>query len=167
MQAYKAQVERVSQRLQELGQTLSLAESCTGGLMSAAMTSLSGASSYFMGGVVAYHCDVKASQLGVEEALIQSVGAVSPDVAREMARGVRRELKTDWSVAITGVAGPTGGTAHEPVGTVCFAVCGPQIEGEVKKKFESHQRQEIQEMSVRFALDYLWESLPGRKEMKL
>lgn len=104
------------------GKQIAVAESCTGGLLAARLTSVSGASNAFLGGVVAYDNAVKIEQLGVDAALIRRTGAVSEDVARSMATGVRALMRSHVGVGITGIAGPEGGTADKPVGTVWIAV---------------------------------------------
>ena len=98
--------------------SLATAESCTGGLIGAAITATSGSSSVFHGGIIAYHNDVKISQLSVVPSAIETYGAVSETVATQMARGCRDRLGVDIAVSVTGVAGPSGGTAEKPVGTV-------------------------------------------------
>jgi nicotinamide-nucleotide amidase len=102
------------------GRRLALAESCSGGLMAARITDLPGASAYFMGGVVSYSDEAKAELLGVDPALIEAHGAVSPEVAEAMAIGALERFGADVAVSITGVAGPDGGTEEKPVGFVCF-----------------------------------------------
>lgn len=103
--------------------TIAVAESCTGGLVSSLITDVSGSSGYFIGGVVAYGNDVKKAMLYVKAATLERHGAVSLQTAVEMARGVRKKLKSRIGVSTTGIAGPTGGSAQKPVGTVCIAVC--------------------------------------------
>jgi nicotinamide-nucleotide amidase len=103
-----------------LGQRLALAESCSGGLMAARITDLAGASEYFAGGVVAYSNEAKAAMLGVDPALIEAKGAVSPEVAEEMAKGAIERFEADVAVSITGIAGPGGGSEEKPIGYVCF-----------------------------------------------
>jgi nicotinamide-nucleotide amidase len=98
--------------------TLSVAESCTGGLIGNLLTNVPGSSGYFLGGVIAYGNQAKMDLLGVSRLTLDSYGAVSDPVAREMAAGVRRELKADLGLSVTGIAGPDGGTAEKPVGTV-------------------------------------------------
>jgi nicotinamide-nucleotide amidase len=115
----------VGDLLRRAGQTLSTAESCTGGLVGAMITEVSGSSDYYMGGVVSYANRVKRDALGVDEALLAAHGAVSEPVARAMAEGCRAKLATDWSLALTGVAGPTGGSEAKPVGLVYIALAGP------------------------------------------
>jgi competence/damage-inducible protein CinA-like protein len=103
-------------RAQEL--TLATAESCTGGLVAARLTSIPGSSDVFVGGVVAYADDVKQEQLGVPEDVLAAHGAVSPEVAEAMARGARERLRADVAISVTGIAGPDGGTPDKPVGLV-------------------------------------------------
>ena len=107
------------------GETLAAAESCTGGALSAKFTAMSGASDYFWGAVVSYDNSVKENVLGVSYEDIETHGAVSEQVARQMAEGVRRVCGTTYGVATTGIAGPSGGSEEKPVGTVWMAVAGP------------------------------------------
>jgi nicotinamide-nucleotide amidase len=102
------------------GRRLGLAESCSGGLMAARITNVPGASDYFAGGVVSYSDAAKAELLGIDPTLIAAHGAVSPEVAEAMARGALERFGADIAVAITGIAGPDGGTEEKPVGYVCF-----------------------------------------------
>ena len=106
----------VISRLQ--GKTLVTAESCTGGAIGAALTAVSGASAVYKGGIISYCNEVKNSMLGVSDALLNEVGAVSAPVAEAMANGARRALKADIAVSVTGLAGPTGDDYGNPVGTV-------------------------------------------------
>ncbi|MBK6344040.1 MAG: competence/damage-inducible protein A [Flavobacteriales bacterium] len=115
----------VGRLLKENGQTLSTAESCTGGYVSHLITSVPGSSAYFIGGVVSYANAVKMEELGIPSDMLELNGAVSQPVVERMAQGVRQALKTDWSIALSGVAGPDGGTDEKPVGTVWMAVAGP------------------------------------------
>ena len=102
------------------GRRLALAESCSGGLMAARVTNLPGSSDYFLGGVVAYTYEAKEELLGVDGALLEEKGAVSPEVAEAMAIGALERFEADVAVSITGIAGPTGGSEEKPVGYVCF-----------------------------------------------
>lgn len=115
----------VAEMLLAKGATLSAAESCTGGALSAKFTAMSGASEYFWGGVVSYDNSVKENVLGVSRSNLDTYGAVSEQVARQMAEGVRRVCGTTYGVATTGIAGPSGGTPDKPVGTVWMAVAAP------------------------------------------
>jgi len=102
------------------GHKLAVAESCSGGLLAARITDLPGASAYFAGGAVTYSDEAKAELLGVDPALIEKHGAVSTEVAEAMSRGALERFGADVAVAITGIAGPDGGTEEKPVGYVCF-----------------------------------------------
>lgn len=115
--------EIVFNLLSEKNQTLSIAESCTGGYISHQMTMLPGASKVFVGSVVSYSNSVKHHQLGVESTLFETVGAVSEQVVTQMVEGVRERLTTDYAIAVSGVAGPGGGSVEKPVGTVVIGVC--------------------------------------------
>ncbi|WP_135533332.1 CinA family protein [Halostella pelagica] len=114
--------QRLGDRLREADHTVATAESCTGGLVGAALTAVPGASDYFEGGIVAYAYDAKRHLLGVSRESLDERGAVSGRVAREMARGVRDKTDATWGLSTTGVAGPTGGTEETPVGTVYVGV---------------------------------------------
>lgn len=105
--------------------TVATAESCTGGGVAARLTSVSGSSSYVMGGIVAYSNEAKIALLGVDPEIIVTAGAVSEPCALAMARGARQAFGTTWAVSTTGIAGPTGATPTKPVGLVYIAVAGP------------------------------------------
>jgi len=121
--------------LTEQGATLALAESCTGGLVAKLLTDLSGASAFLVEGVVTYANASKIARLGVPEALMAEHGAVSEAVARAMAEGARRTSGATWALAVTGIAGPTGGTEDKPVGTVHLAVAGPSGTTHATRRF--------------------------------
>ena len=116
----------VGRLLRERGQTLALAESCTGGFVSHLITSVPGSSTYYIGGVVSYANAVKMEELGIPSDMLELNGAVSQPVVEQMATGVKAALRTHWSIALSGVAGPDGGTPDKPVGTVWIAVAGPE-----------------------------------------
>jgi PncC family amidohydrolase len=117
-----AAAARLGALLRASGRTLAVAESCTGGLLAGAITSVPGSSNYFLGGVVAYRNIVKSGVLGVSARLIAAHGAVSGEVADAMAEGALKRLAVDVSIATTGVAGPGGGSRQKPAGTVWVAV---------------------------------------------
>ncbi len=112
----------VGRRLGDLGATVSTAESCTGGLVAHLLTEISGSSAWFVGGAVVYSDVLKQQLVGVPADLIERRGAVSAPVAEAMAAGARARFGTDLALAVTGIAGPTGGTATKPVGLVFLAV---------------------------------------------
>lgn len=149
-----SEAAQVLRRLQERGETLGVAESLTGGLVAAELTSVPGASRCFRGSVTAYATALKREVLGVDGALLAERGAVDPDVAQAMATGARRVLGADWGVSTTGVAGPEPQDGR-PVGTVFVAVSGP---GDVRKVAElrlNGGRTDIRKESVRSLLELL------------
>jgi nicotinamide-nucleotide amidase len=141
----------LAQKLKKDCYMLATAESCTGGLISAACTSLAGSSDWFERGFVTYSNDAKHEQLGVDAALIKEHGAVSEPVARAMAFGAIRHSKAQVSIAVTGVAGPTGGSAAKPVGTVWF---GFSVSGALHSEVQcfAGDRASVREQTVRHAL---------------
>lgn len=134
--------------------TLSVAESCTGGLIKHRITNVSGSSKYFIGGVVAYSNEVKQNLLGVPEQTLQRYGAVSQQTAISMAKGIRSLLKTDIGLSVTGIAGPSGGSVEKPVGLVYIG-----LSSKGKTSFEEHRflgdRIKIKEQTAQAALDML------------
>ena len=144
----------VGKLLAENKKTLSVAESCTGGLIVERLTDVSGASEYFIEGVVAYANEAKIRALNVAPELIETCGAVSTEVAEAMAKGMRERAATDYAISVTGIAGPTGGTAEKPVGTVFI---GYADETQVKslKLVLPGDRYLIRWRSSQAALDYL------------
>lgn len=146
--------EIVLARLRQHGRTLAVAESCTGGLVGGRLTAVPGASEVFRGGVVAYDNAVKAGQLGVSESLLAAHGAVSEEVARAMADGVHRALGTWAAIAVTGLAGPSGGSSEKPVGTVCLAVRAGERTAARRRVFPG-DREEIRQRGAQAGLDLL------------
>ena len=135
-------------------ETLAVAESCTGGLVSAGITDVPGASEVFLGGAVTYTNDAKEDLVGVPHELLVEHGAVSEKVARAMAVGVRERFSADWGIGVTGIAGPTGGSIEKPVGLVHWAVAGP--EGvEARHRVFLGDRAIVREWSLNAALDLL------------
>ena len=133
---------------------LAIAESCTGGHASALLTSVPGISDVFVGSVVAYANEVKQAILGVPQRLLESHGAVSEPAALAMAEGVRRRLDSDWGLAITGIAGPTGATPDKPLGTVHFALSGPGVLRHQHHVFR-WERARVQRLAAFLALNWL------------
>jgi PncC family amidohydrolase len=120
------QARNIHQKLLSCQKTLGTAESCTGGLIAHTLTNIPGSSAWFKGGIISYANEVKTGLLDVPASLIKEHGAVSMPVAKAMAQGARRRLKTTFSLSTTGIAGPTGATAHKPVGLVFIAIATAQ-----------------------------------------
>lgn len=144
--------------LQARGETIAVAESCTGGRIAAALTSVAGSSKSFIGAVVAYDNAVKIAQLDVAEATLTKFGAVSDEVVREMAAGVRKALQTTYAIATTGIAGPGGGSPEKPVGLVWVALQGDR-ETVVHRVVFPGDRESIARRATLMALGLLWKSL--------
>ena len=123
----------IGQLLSSNNKSVSTAESCTGGYISQLITSVPGSSAYYTGSIIAYADSIKVKELGVEEKTIEKYGAVSQEVAEKMANSCRVKFQTDYSIGVTGIAGPTGGTAEKPVGTVWIAIATP--DNTISKKF--------------------------------
>jgi nicotinamide-nucleotide amidase len=152
--------EAVFALLRRKGATLATAESCTGGLVASQLTTLAGISEFYLGGVVSYANEAKVALLGVPEELLARHGAVSEEVARAMATGVRRRLGADVAVSITGIAGPGGGTAEKPVGLVYLGLA--TAEGEFARRLElgpEQPRNVIQSRSAKHALNWVRQTL--------
>lgn len=144
----------VGGRLLTLGQRLAVGESCTGGLLAAMITAIPGSSNWFDGGVIAYDNRIKIEALDVPAMLIDAHGAVSEEVARAMADGARARFGVDWAIGVTGIAGPTGGTAEKPVGLVWIAVAGP--DGTTAHRTQhGGDRTTVQKRAAATALDLL------------
>jgi|TARA_B110000444_G_C18621518_1_gene492390 nicotinamide-nucleotide amidase len=143
--------KHLSELLISKGLTISVAESCTGGSLSSSLTSISGASSYFNCGFVSYSNQSKIDMLGVSPESIEMYGAVSEKVAHEMVTGAGQKSHSNLAVSITGIAGPSGGSAAKPVGMVCF---GFFFDGEVTTttQFFSGSRSDIVSQSIAYAL---------------
>ena len=151
-------LESVISELRTRNLHLGLAESCTGGLLSSEFARLPGVSDVFAGSVVSYSNAVKRDLLDVSEKTLQEQGAVSEEVALEMARGVCRKLRVECAIAVTGIAGPSGGSVGKPVGTVWLAVKGPHFEV-VQRKLFSGDRALIQNQSAQFGFKLLLQGL--------
>ena len=140
--------------MRRAGQTLAVAESCTGGLIAQRITSVPGCSEYFKLGVVPYSKDAKKAVLKISPQVLRKFGAVSEQVAIAMAQRVRRIVDADWGIAVTGIAGPSGATKAKPVGLVYLAVAGP--DGVIcRRHFFKGTRHNIRKKAAEAALDLL------------
>ena len=150
----------VGRLLVQRGKTISTAESCTGGRLAAALNAQSGSSAYYMGSVVAYDNSVKTNLLGVSPEILSVDGAVSESTVRQMAEGLRSLIGTDYAIATSGIAGPTGGTADKPVGTVWIAWATPSgTEAQCFHFGAAREREQITQRAVTAALVHLVELL--------
>jgi nicotinamide-nucleotide amidase len=140
------------------GTMIATAESCTGGLVAGAITSIAGSSGWFERGFVTYSDLAKEQQLGVASATIERFGAVSEETAKAMAQGAVRGAAAQWAVAVTGIAGPDGGSPDKPVGTVWFAWAGPDHLQALKRQFDG-DRAAVRRASVQVALEGLIDRL--------
>ena len=150
----------VARALTAAGQTVAVAESCTGGGLGARLTSRAGSSAYVLGGVISYADAVKVGVLGVDPEVIARHGAVSPECAEQMALGARRLLGSDWAVAITGIAGPGGGGDEKPVGLVHLALAGPTGVRHLEQR-RGGDRDSIRARAVAGALHLLRQGVAG------
>ncbi len=137
------------------GARVACAESCTGGLIGAALTEIAGSSDVFSGGAVVYSNEAKSNILGVRAETLREFGAVSEECAREMACGALRIYGADFAVSVTGIAGPDGGSEAKPVGTVCFGLASDRGTRTMRRKLPGN-REEVRARTVRFALSELW-----------
>ena len=142
--------------LRNKGWTLSIAESCTGGLICDRITNISGSSDYFMGGMITYSNESKSKHLGIPSGDMKRYGAVSPQVAKKMAQGVRKTFGTTFGLSTTGVAGPTGGTKRAPIGRVFIGLASGRRTGVWKLDLKGSRR-EIKRESVCRSLKYLYD----------
>lgn len=154
----------LGQLLSESGLWLAVAESCTGGLICHMITNVPGSSSYFRGGVIAYANEVKTESLSVAAATLENFGAVSVETVVEMASGVRKALKADIGLSVSGIAGPDGGTDEKPVGTIWIGLSASDTE--VAELFHfSGERGEIKKQAAKTALQLVIEYLTDRLEL--
>jgi nicotinamide-nucleotide amidase len=147
----------VLEQLRSRGLKLAIAESCTGGMLGERITSIPGSSNVFLGGVIAYHDDVKRNALGVRAEDIERYGAVSEEVALQMASAVRERMGADVGVSVTGIAGPGGGTPEKPVGLVWIAICGS--EARARRFHLVGDRAEIRQRAAQAALEMVRRAL--------
>jgi nicotinamide-nucleotide amidase len=151
-------VEKIIQKLAKEGQTISFAESCTGGRIVAAFTAISGASEVLHGSCVTYSNDIKHLWLGVSNEVLETQGAVSKACVAQMLEGIQKLASSDYAIAVSGIAGPTGGTELKPVGTVYIGLQTPFSQEVFHCNFNG-SREEIQEQSTTFAIEKLAEVL--------
>ena len=150
--------QRLGQILTEQKLTIATAESCTGGLLGHLLTSISGSSGYYLGGVIAYSNAVKESMLGVRHDTLVAYGAVSEQTAKEMANGTRERIGSDIGISTTGIAGPTGGTPEKPVGLVFIGISTAEETIAIECHFKG-SREEVKESTARTLLSQTIESL--------
>ena len=150
--------EAVGKILARKRQTLAVAESCTGGRLASEITAIAGASRHFKGSVTAYQNSIKRNMLGVSSKELSKKGAVSGEVAKGLACGVRERMQSTYGLGLTGVAGPTGASAKKPVGTICIAVATPRRTSVSRYHFWGNRNQ-IQIKAAKKALEILWRIL--------
>lgn len=151
-------ITQIITHLKENHQTISFAESCTGGRIASAFTAISGASSVFNGSCVTYSNEIKHLWLGVEESILQNFGAVSRECVSQMLHGILKMAQSDYAIAVSGIAGPLGGTETKPVGTVYIGILTPFDKEIFKSHFEGN-REEIQQQATDFAIEKLAQKL--------
>ena len=158
MQINYENLEKIIQKLASQNQTVSFAESCTGGRIAAAFTAISGASAVLNGSVVTYSNDIKHQWLGVDKEVLENFGAVSSECVAQMLEGIKKLSSADYTLAVSGIAGPTGGTEEKPVGTVYIGLKTALKEEIFHCLFEGN-REQVQEQSCTFAIQKLEEVL--------
>jgi PncC family amidohydrolase len=150
----------------EKKQTLSVAESCTGGMIGSAITAIAGSSAYFKGGVVSYSNELKHSVLCVPKHILEKKGAVSAETVKAMVKGVQRLCRTDCGIAVSGIAGPGGGTKEKPVGLVYVGIAA----GKKVKSFEYRfkgRRGQVRKQAVKEALERMIEEVTKRQSNRV
>ena len=155
-------IDRIALALIQRKERMGTAESCTGGLIAAACTELPGSSQWFERGVVSYSNQAKNELLGVPPGLLELHGAVSGEVAQHMARGLMAHAPIDWALAVTGIAGPTGGSAAKPVGTVWLALLHAGEPIKVWQEYFAGNRHEVRIATLRAGLMALCEALEDK-----
>ena len=155
-------IERIALALIQRRERMGTAESCTGGLIGAACTSLAGSSQWFERGVVSYSNQAKTEMLGVPPGLLELHGAVSAEVAQSMARGLYAHAPVEWTLAVTGIAGPSGGSEDKPVGTVWLALYHHGKPIKVWQELFKGDRHAVRAATVRVGLAALCEALEDR-----
>ena len=151
-------VERIILELTKQKETISFAESCTGGRIAAAFTAISGASNVLNGSCVTYSNEIKHQWLGVSEEILENFGAVSEECVSQMLDGIQKIAESNYAIAVSGIAGPTGGTKLKPVGTVYIGILTPNNKEVFHCLFEG-SREEVQEQSTVFSIEKLAKTL--------
>ena len=151
-------VEKIIQKLTKEGQTVSFAESCTGGRIAAAFTAISGASSVLHGSCVTYSNEIKHEWLGVSNETLENYGAVSKQCVAQMLEGIQKLADSDFAIAVSGIAGPSGGTEFKPVGTVYIGLKTPFSQEVYHCHFDG-PREAVQEQATVYAIEKLAEVL--------
>ncbi|HIP11270.1 MAG TPA: CinA family protein [Arcobacter sp.] len=147
-------VEKIIQELSRQNKTISFAESCTGGRIAAAFTAISGASAVLNGSCVTYSNEIKHRWLGVENEVLEEYGAVSSQCVSKMLEGIQKLARSDYAIAVSGIAGPSGGTELKPVGTVYIGLKTPSLQEIFHCNF-SGSREAVQEQATVFAIEKL------------
>ncbi|MEX3018596.1 nicotinamide-nucleotide amidase [Kluyvera sp. STS39-E] len=149
--------EQVGQALKARGATMTTAESCTGGWIAKVITDVAGSSAWFERGFVTYSNEAKSQMIGVREVTLLQHGAVSEPVVVEMAIGALRAARADYAVSVSGIAGPDGGSAEKPVGTVWFGVASANGQGVTQCECFSGDRESVRRQATAYALNLLWQ----------
>lgn len=152
-------VENLIKTLSKRSQTVSFAESCTGGRIAAAFTAVSGSSAILHGSCVTYANEIKEQWLGVPREILETKGAVSHECVEYMLRGMEKMADSDYTLAVSGIAGPTGGTEFKPVGTVYIGVRTPDGKNEVHHCLFKGDRHQVQDQATSFAIELLAEKI--------
>ena len=148
-------LKRIHRYFYDSGESLSVTESCTGGLLSFWLTELPGASQYFKGGITAYQTAGKVELLGLSVQKIKQEGLVTENCVSSMAQGIKKIFKSDWTISNSGIAGPTKGERGENVGKIAFSVCSPETQKSIVKQFNNANRQILRYKASLFALNFL------------
>lgn len=146
---------RIGEQLKAKEATVTAAESCTGGWIAKVFTDISGSSAWFERGFVTYSNEAKQQMVGVQGETLAQFGAVSEQTVREMARGASKAATAEYAIAVSGIAGPDGGTPDKPVGTVWFAIVGPENRVFTQREIFAGDRDAVRRQSVAFALQTL------------
>jgi len=146
---------RIGEQLKRRQATVTAAESCTGGWIAKVFTDISGSSAWFERGFVTYSNEAKQQMVGVQETTLQQHGAVSEQTVREMATGAAKAAAAEYAIAVSGIAGPEGGTPNKPVGTVWFAIVGPEGRVLAQRQIFAGDRDAVRRQSVAWALQTL------------